>query len=222
MGLELWKIAIEFCDAGLAIQGDNDDLLKCKEASQQRLSRAQNSRKEQDSLEAKRKLQAAANDVSEVTFDADEAEDLQSEINVLAKQVAAYDAEVSAAKRRLVKADLTAQELMTLPSSEEEVEDKKIPDLYIQHGKAFFLTSRTDVNSYIAIEKSKALSEIPKIEEMRDALEARCSEKETRLRGMVKNMQRRQAEGERLLPDPQELAARRSEELKKLQKDSQQ
>eukprot|EP00388_Colpodella_angusta_P013590 GDKJ01034072.1.p1 GENE.GDKJ01034072.1~~GDKJ01034072.1.p1 ORF type:complete len:321 (+),score=104.59 GDKJ01034072.1:27-989(+) len=211
--LELWKNSIDFCNDGLKVQADNEDLIKCKESAQQRLARAQASHKERDEAEARRREKEAANDVPEVTFDADEAEDLQAEINNLAKQVAAFDAEVAAAKRRSVKAELTAQELINFGLKDNAVE----PPLFMQHGKAFFKTTRANVDEWIASEKEKAAVETPKAEEKRDLLEKRVLEKENRLRGMVKNMQRRQAEGERVLPTPVELAARREAELKNMQ-----
>jgi chaperonin cofactor prefoldin len=168
LGLQLYKNAKEFCDAGLALQPGHPDLEKLAELCTAKLEGQREARQKRDG-----------------EWSADEASQIQQNAADLNARLQLTTAQLEESKREIIRTGIIQKAIQDLA-----------PDrsLFRKVGRCFVLGKKEEMSSELA-EHARKLEEetAPRLSAQRVELEARAKEAEEELRAMVSSFQRQQA-----------------------------
>uniref|UniRef100_A0A0G4GEH0 Uncharacterized protein n=1 Tax=Chromera velia CCMP2878 TaxID=1169474 RepID=A0A0G4GEH0_9ALVE len=181
--LELWQNAVEFCAAGLAVDGKNEELLKIFKQASEKVQKIKKRREsETGSSGVTGSKEEEEEEVEPIPFHAEEAEDLQVKVNQLHRRLTVMTEEMKFLETECRRCEVVEAEMEAAPSAR----------AFRQTGRVFVLSTREGELSRMRGKRAEKSEEKRKLQERRGGVEHQLKETERRLKGMVKDLQRRQ------------------------------
>lgn len=170
--LDLHQNGIDFCEAGLAVEPKDAELMRLRDTCAEKLA-AMNQRR------------AAAPTQGATDFHADEAMQIQDKVNGLSEQVDTLKMQIQGKERQRMKANLTRNNLNDVPP------DTK---MYRAIGRTFMQESRDDVDNSLSQTIASVEEEVPKLKKALTELESRKEGAEKELQEMIRAFKQQQAQ----------------------------
>jgi chaperonin cofactor prefoldin len=165
LNLDLCRNGIEFCEAGLRQEPNDNDLMKLRTTCAEKLASQQ-----------QKKAEMASASRSSADFNADEAMAVQENVNQLSDQCDMMANSLMKKKRERHKAQVTQQSLNEAPQE---------TNMYLGVGRAFFREERSTIEQRLQGIMDNLDEDIPKLTKTHAEMEKRKEAAEKEFREMI-------------------------------------